>query len=333
MTLSGTSVSISYLSCNPSAITCNSKQTTATTFSSNRYTTIPVGYNRLNLLSQNKFFSQKSLLSSSTLTCTNNGGCWKNNHNYSCSNGKYLKPDGKTCENTCATPTNPHYLPDLATTYSGYCTSKCDTSTTCLDAKALNDASQFSCKSNYSKSFFFCYADSDGLSGALHYGSLYSPPTITIPVSPAMDNYHLEIWYFPDPRYIDADTSNGWFFFETNNFSCKKNSLSTSTINDYACYNGVTKIGSDIQMKYLNWYRLAFSVSGSGTNYNISLHFNKYDASTSSQTVNASLSLSEIKFCTKDCSNKKWASGFYRWLKIYDAKFLPVSLFKKKDIM
>ena len=62
-------------------------------------------------------------------------------------------------------------------------------------------------------------------------------------------------------------------------------------------------------------------------------HFNKYNGGTASQSVNTSLALQYIKFCTKGCSNQLWASGFYKWLKIYDATYLPTSVFKAKDVM
>ena len=243
-----------------------------------------------------------------------------------------MKTDGKTCAVQCDSPTNPHHYPNLASSYNGYCTSVCDTSNECMLQKDLTNYAQSTCKTNFTKSFFFCIPNADLEKGALHYGSMFSPPQILIPISPILTNYHIEIWYLPDPRFISYSASTNWFFFETNAFNCKKKSQSTSTVNDYGCYYGNTQIGTDVTMKFLNWHRLAFSVNGTGTNYNFSFHF-KYNSNTASKTVSANLSLSSIQFCTFSCSNKLWASGFYKWLKVYDGTFVTTSLFKAKDIM
>lgn len=275
------------------------------------------------------------MFTTGSLTCTSGQACWKNSKNYACKTTQYLKSDGYTCQATCDGTTNPHQMPNLASTYSGNCTSKCNTSVTCQAARALNDQSQFTCKTLYTRSYFFCFANLDNDKGAMHYGSMFSPPNIQIPVSPSMNNYHIEIWFLPDARYLKYSSSTGFYFFETNAFYCKKTAFSITTVNDFACYNGSnnTKIGTDVTMKFLNWHRLAFTVTGSGTSFTFSFHFNKYNAATASQSVSSSLALSHIKFCTVGCSNKLWLSGFYKWLKIYDATYLPLTAFKAKDVM
>lgn len=328
-------VSIKYLKCSPDDNACSTFSTLTIGLSSPDLG-LPVGYNRLNILStSNKFFPNTNLLSESDLTCSS-GACWKNNHNFDCPTTKYLKTDGKTCDTSCASPNNPHYLPYLTATYNGNCTSKCDTKVTCLSTSALNTISNFTCKTGFNKTFFFCFADADKLIGAIHYGSAFNPPLINIPVSPAINSYHLEIWYFPDPRYLKKSTSTDWYFFQTNSFNCKKTSQSLTTVNDYACYVGSTKIGVDVEMKYLNWYRLAFSAIGSGTSYKFYFHFNKYNSSLADLSSSSNLQLSQIKFCTNDsanCANQLWASGFYKWLRVYDAQFMTVDVFKAKDVM
>lgn len=267
------------------------------------------------------------------MTCGTDTLCYKINKPYSCPSSKYLRSD-EQCYTSCDSPNDPNFIPNLNTsTYNGYCNSVCNTSNECMAQKSLTDYSQFVCKTTFTKSFYFCYAAADDNKGALHYGSMFSPPRINIPINPSLSNYHLEIWYLPDPRFLSYSIATGWYFFETNSFNCKKTSQSVTTINDYACYYGNTKIGTDVTMKYLNWQRLAFSVSGTGTNYNFSFHFNKYNAATASQNISSNLILSSINFCTTSCSNQQWASGFYKWLKIYDATFLPLSVFKAKDIM
>lgn len=327
-------MTIDYLDCNPNSNSCSNKTHTAS-LSDTVFTIIPK-YIRLNLLNTpSTFYNSKDLTTTGTLTCTANAWCFKNSELFACpSTAKYLKTD-KTCAATCPSATNAHYLPNLNSVYTGTCTSKCDTSRTCTGSDALDNYSLFTCKTNFTKSFFFCFADTDNDNGAMHYGSMFSPPTITIPVSPALNNYHIEMWYFPDPRYVAKSSSTGWNFFETNNFVCKKNVITTTTVNDYACYNGGTKIGGDVTMKYFNWHRLAFSVSGSGSSYTFSFHFNKYNASTASQSVSASLTLNKIEFCVTGCTggNKKWASGFYKWLKVYDAQFMPNTDFQNKDVV
>lgn len=332
---SSNTLQIKYLKCKPGTQNCSTESTTNITMSSNSLK-VPKGFYSLNLLDRNKYFSYPDLNPAylGSMTCPG-GACFKNSKFYSCPNKQYLADDKGTCKAKCDSAKDPSRQINLTSNYNGNCFQKCDTAVKCLGSQSLNVNSNFACKSTYTSSYFFCFKDTDNDKGAIHYGSYLNPPKIEIPVSPALDNYHLEIWYFPDVRFITSANTSNMYFLQTNSWSCKKGQQNASTNNDYACYQGNTKIGNDVTMKYLNWQRLAFSVTGSGSNYNFSFHFNKYNAGTSNKTVNASLNLNKIIFCTNQsgCLNQNWNSGFYKWLKIYDAKYLSTDVFKAKDVV
>jgi hypothetical protein len=324
-----------YLESNPSSTAATSNQNKDAVLTSG-ILVVPKGYYRLNLLPKNKYFSVYDLFTEASFTtCTSNSLCYDNTKKYACKAGRYAKSDG-TCSTSCGVAINPHRLPNLSSTYSGYCTSKCGTAITCLATGNLSDQSTFQCmlQNNLSRASFFCYNLDNKNTGGLHYGSMFSPPEITIPVSPTLNNYHIEIWYLPDPRYR-ADNNNPHYFFRTNSFHCKKKDYQFATMNDYGCYHSTnSQIGSDVTMTYVNWQRLAFSVTGSGSSYTFSFHFNKYNNANQNQSVTSDLSLSEIKFCSSvTCGSSYWASGFYKWLRVYDATFLPISAFMAKDVM
>lgn len=295
---------------------------------------IPLGFYRLNLTQQNNYFTYKDLLSTNTatLTCSSQRSlCFKNDKAISCVNSNFWNTD-QSCAATCDANFSPVYISKVdssTNSLSGYCTSPCDGTT-----KNCNlNFNSYTCPANYTKLYLFCYLTTDETKGALFHNGLFQSTTFaTATISPSMTNYHIELWYYPDRRFLPGSGS-AFYAFMTNALKIKK--LSVGNENDYQL-NGTsnTSLGSNFTLKFANWYRLAFSVSQSGANYNYSFHYNKYNSSYQSQTTTDNLALSTITFCGTNCvASTGWYSGFYRWLRVYKGDFISVSTFQQMDLM
>lgn len=328
---SGTNGSFDYISCEVDATSCLSSSQSFT-FSSSSFW-VPKGYMKLNLLALNTFFDKPNLLTTANLTCTSpRKTCFKNDLAITCENNNFLLAD-KSCAATCDANTNPTYISGMTGSQnSGFCSSSCGTSNTCVhDFNNYN--TNFTCAANFTKLYLFCYANADELKGAIHFSQYFNSPNFSYTVSPALTNYHFEIWFYPDRRFIPNSTDTNLLVLLTSAFTIKKAALTTE--NDYQLYNSSgSTLGSAFTLNFLNWYRLAFSVKQNGSDYDWDFYYNKYSSSYLTQTTSASLSLSSITFCTSCTpSTNKWFSGFYRWLRIWKGDFITKDTFKEMDKM
>jgi len=324
-----TNGSFGYISCESGATSCTS-DTKGFNFS-NSNIWIPKGYMKLNLLAPNSFFTTSSLLSTSNLNCGSNiKTCYKNNKAISCNNGFFVKAD-QTCDATCDSNTNPTYISGLTgSENSGFCSSACNTSNTCL-MDFTNYNTNFTCKPTFNKLYLYCYSDNDKLKGAIHYSQYFNSPNFSYSVSPTLSKYYFEIWFYPDKRFIPNSTDYNLLVLLTSGIRIKKATLTSE--NDYRLYdsNG-NSLGNAFTLNFLNWYRLAFSVTQNGSNYDYSFFYNKYSSSYLNQSSTSNLSLSSISFCTTCSPNTdKWFSGFYRWLRIWKGDFLNINTLREMD--
>lgn len=328
---SSTNGSFDYISCEVGATSCQSTSQSFT-FSNNNFW-VPKGYMKLNILALNTFFDKQNLLTTANLTCAApKKTCFKNDLAITCNNNNFLKAD-KTCAATCDANTNPIYISGLTSAQnSGFCSSPCGTSNTCIyDFNNFN--SNFSCQANFTKLYLFCYATTDELKGAIHYSQYFKSPNFSYAVSPALTDYHFEVWFYPDRRFIPNSTDTNLLVLLTSGIMVKKATLTSES--DYQLYDSAgNTLGSVFTLKFLNWYRLAFSVKQNASNYDWSFYNNKYSAAYLNQSTSSSLSLSSITFCTSCTPNtNKWFSGFYRWMRIWKGDFITNATFKEMDKM
>jgi hypothetical protein len=328
---SSTNGSFDYISCEAAANSCTSTNQSLT-FSNNSFW-IPKGYMKLNLLALNKFFDKQNLLTTTNLTCSaQRKTCFKNDLAFTCNNNFFLKAD-KSCVATCDANTNPTYISNLTgSENSGFCSAPCGTSNTCLH-DFTNYNSIFSCQTNFIKLYLFCYAKTDELKGAIHYSQYFNTPNFSYSVSPTLTDYHFEVWFYPDKRFIPNSINTNLLVLLTSGISIRKAALTNE--NDYQLYNSAgNTLGSAFTLKFFNWYRLAFSVKQNGLNFDWSFYYNKYTSSYLNQSTSNSLSLSSITFCTSCTINtNKWFSGFYKWMRIWKGDFITTSVFKEMDKM
>lgn len=328
---SSTNGSFDHINCETAVSSCTTSSQSIT-FSNSSFS-IPKGYMKLNLLAVNTFFDKPNLLTTANLTCASpRNTCFKNDLAYTCINTNFLKADF-SCSTTCDANTNPTYISNIsASENSGFCSSPCGTTNTCLN-DFTNYNTNFSCQANFTKLYLFCYADADQLKGAIHFSQYFNSPNFSYSVSPTLTDYHFEIWFYPDRRFIPNSTDTNLLVLLTSGLTIRKSALTTD--NDYQLYDSAgNTLGSTFTLKFLNWYRLAFSVKQNGSNFDWSFYYNKYTASYLSQSTTSSLGLSSITFCTSCTPNtNKWFSGFYKWMRIWKGDFITPATFKEMDKM
>ena len=206
------------------------------------------------------------------------------------------------------------YVTGTTNTQSGgYCTVPCGTGKDCnTNFSTFNSNS--TCPTNYTKLYLYCYLTTDEKKGAYFNSGLFKQPTISHTLTTALNNYTVEVWYYPDRRFAPA-TSNSFVFLmindaSTNGLNIIKAGSNAATTSDYQLKIGSTQAGSNFSFLYENWYRLAFTVSYNSGTYTYSFHYNKYQASFQSLTTTSNISLKTVQFTSN------FFSGFYRYLKI-----------------
>ncbi len=328
---SSTNGSFDYISCEVGATSCQTSSQSFTFSNSSFY--VPKGYMKLNLLALNTFFDKPNLLTTASLTCTApKNTCFKNNLAFTCQNNNFLKAD-KSCASTCDANTNPTYISGSTSSQnSGFCSSACGTTNNCLNS-FNNYNSSFTCQTNFTKLYLFCYENANELKGAIYYSQYFNSPNFSYAVSPTLTDYHFEVWFYPDRRFIPNSSDTNLLVLQTSGITIRKAALTAE--NDYRLYDSAgNTLGSAFTLKFLNWYRLAFSIKPNAPNSNWSFYYNKYTSSYLNQSSSIGLSLSSISFCTTCTPNtNKWFSGFYRWMRIWKGDFISTATFKEMDKM
>jgi hypothetical protein len=272
-------------------------------------------------------------LTSADLTCPSPAlTCFKNDKAITCLNNNYLLPD-QTCAATCDSNKNPTYISGLTSAQnSGFCNNDCGSTNTCLH-NFNNYNNNFSCIGNFTKLYLFCYKNEDKPKGAIHYGQYFNSPNFSYNVSPTLDNYLFEVWFYPDKRFITDSTDTNLLVLLTSGITIKKASLTAE--NDYMLYDSTgNALGSAFTLKFMNWYRLSFLVKKSGSTYSYSFFYNKYTNGYLQQSTSTNISLSSVTFCTTcSPSSNKWFSGFYKWMRIWKGDFITDSLYREMDKM
>ncbi len=278
-------------------------------------------------------------------------------------------PDNQSCAKTC-TSSFPTYLyqksgslANLATenTNSGYCIGSCHASTagviTCpsIDLTTNLYGSSMTCNgSTYTKFSIFCLQNNttnpvtsaNRLTGSLLYSQAFNSPTIEINLASTLTEYHIEFWYNPDIVFLPKITSSAkYYIFWTNSIRIKKdtkNFLTANVVtNDYYVYNGssgaiIPTNSMEINMKHGQWIKVSYSVVKNGSNWDINYDYqNSSNAGYKVTNVTPNPSLNKIAFCTTTCSSyysdESWYSAAYKFLKVWDATLLPLSVYRNTD--
>lgn len=323
-----------YIACETEVASCSSLDTSFSFSSDLTSTGFPGGYYKLNLLDLNNFYQVKSLLATADVSClAPNKYCYKNDSAFNCEAGNYLKHDNMkfTCSATCDTDHNPTYISGLAED-SGFCTAPCNTKNNCIfDFSSFN--SSYTCKASYTRLFTTCYSTAaEEFKGALFYSAYFKPPKLAYTLASPLTNYHFELWFYPDRRFLPSNSETNLYAVLTSGLRIRKASLTAT--NDYQLLDSSnTQIGPNFSLEFSNWYKIAFSVKLSSGIYTYSFHYNKYSSSFKNLTTPNNLQLSSFSFCASCADDGRWFSGFYKWIRVWSGDFLSVDLYKEMDKM
>ena len=280
-----------------------------------------------------------------------------------------VAPDTQSCAKTC-TSSFPNYLyqktnslANLTTenTNSGYCIGSCHATTdgmiTCPTGNLTTNSygSSLACNgTSYSKFSIFCLqtdlnnpvTNVNPVTGSLLFSQAFNSPTIEINLANTLTEYHVEFWFNPDIVFLPKITSlTKYYIFWTNTIRIKKDTKSfsgTVTTDDYNIYNGsdttaiIPTNSKKINMKHGQWIKVSYSVVKNGANWDVNYYYqNDGDAGYKKTALNINPPLSKIAFCTNSCtayySDGGWYSGAYKFLRVWDANLMPVSVYRNTD--
>jgi hypothetical protein len=307
----------------------------------NKYSSIPSGFFRLNFSNLNRFYNSFDLstsnLDTGTITCATDSYCYSNNKQIACPSGQYYDMTNNSCVATCPTNTMPSYGSLRAVKLSsGFCTNPCNStpnSGSSCNVDLSNFTSSLTCNIGFTKSHMMCIENSKLNDGALHFSGFFGTQTqITISLPSTMISYYSEFWFYTDrvfnPKPIDS-TTNYYIWYTDSIGIVRKN-------NDKSTYNLVgpdgVLIDSSFTLEYGQWYKIAYYVNQkTGV-----LNFNRKNLNDKTISYKSDLNLSNIFFCNNQiCGPRtdaiKWASGYYRNLKVWNTEYMNANLIKSLD--
>jgi hypothetical protein len=310
-----------------------------TSFKTNysKYTALESGFFRLNLATPNTYWSDSELIPDATkiLTCTANSYCYMNLKQINCPSNQYYDMSINTCKVKCPENTLPSYGSFYSTgnVKTGFCTKPCGI----LNGPACaiipsNFLTSFSCYTGFTRSHMMCVDNSLLSSGALHYSGFFGAPAkINIPV-PSTTNYFVDFWFFTDIVFNQQpqDSSTNYYIWYTDAIGLiRKN-------NDKSSYqiigpNG-TLYSTTFTLEYGQWYKIAYNVK----NNEVTLIYNRKTASNKTFTYSSNLTLTNIYFCHNTTCGPvggtiKWASGYYRNIRVWSGDYMNLALYKNLD--
>jgi hypothetical protein len=304
-----------------------------------KYNALQSGFFRLNLASPNTYWSNPGLVpdATKTITCTANSYCFMNLKQINCPTNKYYDMNTKTCNVNCPANT----LPSFGTFYStgnvttGFCTKPCGTTadigSSCMITLS-NYLTSFKCNNSFTKSDMKCIDNSLLQSGALHYSGFFGTPAkINIPVS-STTNYFVDFWFYTDivfnPQAVNYSTNYYIWYTDAIGIIRKNNDKSTYQI---IGPNG-TLYSTTFTLEYGQWYKIAYHVK----NNDVTLIYNRKTPSNKTFTYASNLTLTNIYFCHNTTCGPvsgtiRWASGYYRNLRVWSGDYMNLALFKSLD--
>jgi len=348
--------------------------TNSETYSGSLRPTNLMGFHRLNIPTIGSTFISPDFKSQYNLVCTDSNAqyCFTKDKILACKNDYFWnlgESDDQTCSKQC-TSSYPTYLyqktnslanSSTENTNSGYCIGSCHESTegkiTCptVDLTTDNYGSNLTCNGdNYTKFSIFCLykttvnpvTSTGPYTGSLLYSQAFNSPTININLQNALTEYHVEFWFNPDIVFLNKITVNGkYYIFWTNSIRIKKDSKDYTgnvTTNDYQIYNGAATESiiptnlKKIDIKHGQWIKISYSVVKNASNWDVNYYYqNNSDAGYSATGLTNNPSLSQIIFCTNNCSryftDGGWYSGAYKFLKVWDANMISLDLYRNCD--
>lgn len=319
---------------------------------------------------KNKFYNVGNLYTTQmgNLSCSTGEYCLKNNVSINCKIGYYFDYLTSQCLNKCSQGTAPSVGSIFSTNLNrGFCTR--DTFIKHFNETSYDYSNSFTstCKSTFHSIHMECYQQDNDFKGALHFSSRLQSLPIEIKMNNS-EHYYLEFWFYADPVLLPYVKSSNFFseerlIFLTNSFkisyTCNASEFFSSDdiINNTAKADGQKLIDQNSKQCYTlrqfdgtailpifasfgSWTKFQFhanktATSQSGDTYSIN-NFQMHE-SISYRSINYKLNLNATYFCHgKPCGSIKdydikWFSGFYKFLRVWNADMIPTEYYKDLD--
>ena len=212
---------------------------------------------------------------------------------------------------------------------NGFCDFICSGNMECS-----NDQRTF-CKTNGQSDIYnlFYSCENKETKYYLQYSSFYSPETISIPISPALQSFIIELWYYPDFFLSDTNRQGKFYYPET-----RKNYIFYSDVaTAYFLHSELKKLkvedsGSTYTSEHYHpyeWNKLLFYGKFDGINLHKYFIINNLVNDYIKFKLTDVVTLNYIKFAisiSDENEEYNWASGYYRGLRIWDGSIATPEL-------
>ena len=258
---------------------------------------------------------------------------------FSCNNNYYLKLNDDnyyTCENECTT--DEYSTLFGLSTEKGFCNYKCsDFKSTCLYSYSSlrNIISEFSCQDGYTNMFYKCIETNKLDKYFFYYNSKYTPANIVMDFTNYnYSSYFIDFWFFPDH---DEYTEEEKYIFYMNSM---KITVKKSTYDVYTIITDINKETIKAPISKYEWNRINLNVyydpklpKNKKTKFYYGI--NNYYRYFNGESENI-YPLNYIFFCNGDAANcnglnLKWASGFYKKLRVYNGNIANIDIIRRYD--
>ena len=305
----------------------------------------PRTFKRLNLLTEpNVKYSSPDFINKQNLAHDINKDLflYDDNKPFSCINGYYLnlKENYYECDIQC--PINSYSNLFGLSTEKGFCNYNCDIfqNSKCLyhHSSLRNIKSEFDCIDGYTNLFYKCIETSNLDKYFFYYNSKYSPSNIIFDFSSYdYSSYFVDFWFFPDETEQSSYSIDEKYIFYMN--SMKISVKKTTNGNSYNFISDVYKNEINNLFKY-EWNRINLKVyydphlpknKKTKFYFGINNNYNNLNGESENKYI-----LKYIYFCNGDASNcnglnLKWASGFYKKLRVYNGNKANIDLIRRYD--
>lgn len=211
---------------------------------------------------------------SNALTCDptkNYAFCWRANVGIACKSGYFYNYDDDTCTSAgCKTGYLPNYGSVVATgnsnkIYTGFCTintSKNNIATSNANFNVADSIATLTCNAGFTKMYLSCIPTTDQDNGALFFSGSLNPKTLSFTVnSAALTSYYVEFWIFIDSIYTPYPENGATNYLLWAGNKIKIHRVGAFNLESYKLtYDLGTQVGSDMKLKYANWYKIAYEV-------------------------------------------------------------------------
>jgi len=167
----------------------------------------------------------------------------------------------------------------------------------------------------------------------LQYSSFYSPEKIVIPISPPLESFIIEIWYYPDFFLSDSNRQGKFYYPETRkNFVFYSNAVHAYFLHSENKKLKVEDAASTYTSEHYHpyeWNKLVFYGKKVGTQLYKYFIINNLLNDYIRFKLTTPVALSEIRFAKyieDENVNYNWATGYYRGLRIWDGSIATPEL-------